>query len=113
LKFAVTRCVNRCKRGSRCGETLRIGDTTRGTEDAQKIIAFAPHTTEESELLKNHAPRDDRKQKKNRKDGARNPASILENVSEVDENDCREQKNDDFPQCAENFYDFKNRSTRN
>jgi hypothetical protein len=112
LELAISRGINRSKRGTRCGESLRIGDTASRTEDAQEIIAFATYASEESQLLKNHAPGDDRKQKKNREDDARNPASILENASEVDENDCREQKDDDFPQSNENFYDFKNRSTR-
>src|SRR5580698_7643809 len=112
LELAISRGINRSKRGTRCGESLRVGDTASRTEDAQEIIAFATYASEESQLLKNHAPGDDRKQKKNREDDARNPASILENASEVDENDCREQKDDDFPQSNENFYDFKNRSTR-
>jgi hypothetical protein len=112
LELAVSRSINRSERGARRGESLWIGDTASRTKDAQEIVAFATNASEESQLLKNHAPGDDRKQKKNREDGARNPASILENASEVDENDCREQINDDFPQSNENFYDFKNRSTR-
>jgi hypothetical protein len=96
LKLTVARCVNRSKRGTRSGEALRIGDATRCAKDAQEIIALATYAAKESELLKNHGPGDDRKQKKNRQDDARDPTGILENASEVDENDCGEQKND-FP----------------
>ena len=88
LQFAVACGVDGSERGARCGESLRIGDTARGAEDAQEIIAFAADAPEESKLLKNHAPGDDRKQKKNRDDDARNPSGILENASEVDEKDC-------------------------
>ena len=82
---------------------LRIGDTARWRGSAQEIIAFAAHATEESQLLKNHAPGDDRKQKKNHENDARNPAGSFENASEVDEKDCREQKDDVSPQYDKNF----------
>jgi len=103
LKFPISGSVDRSKWRARRGESLRISDAASGAEDAQKIIAFATDATEEPELLKNHAPGDDRKQKKNRDDNARNPTGILQNASEVDENDCREQKDDVSPQCEENF----------
>ena len=103
LELAVARGIDRGERRARCGESLRIRYTARCAKDPQEIIALATDAAEESDLLKNHGPGNDGKQKKNREDDARNPTGVLQNVSEVDQNDCREQIDDVSPQYDENF----------
>ena len=63
---------------------MRVGNTSCRAEDAKELIAFATDLAEEAELLENHAPGDDRKEKKNRDHYAGNPTRLGQNIAEVD-----------------------------
>ena len=87
---------------------MRVGDAFGGAEDAKELVALAANAAEEAELLKDHGPGDDGKNREQEQDAARYPARLSKNVTEIgDENRCG-QKNDATPQLVTKFSYFKN-----
>jgi hypothetical protein len=74
---------------------LRISHAARGAEDAQELITLTANAGEHSQLLKNHGPGDDGKDKQEQQNAASDPASLRENISDVGGKDRCEQKNDE------------------
>ena len=79
---------------------MRIGDTSRGAKDAKELIALTAYAAKEAELLENHGPRNDRKQKKKGQNAARHQTRVLKNAAQVNQKNCCEQKNDVIPSVA-------------
>lgn len=65
------------------GQSLRIGDAAGGTEDAEKLVALATDAAEEAQLLKNHAPGDDRENQQDDENHAGDPARLAQDVAKV------------------------------
>jgi hypothetical protein len=57
-----------------------------GAENSKKLVALPANSAEETKFLKNHAPGDDGKQQENRDNSAGDPTRLLENISEVNQN---------------------------
>ena len=83
-----------------------------GAENSKKLVTLPANAAKETEFLKNHAPGDDGKQKENRNYSAGDPTCLLQNISEVNQYNYREQINDVFPSVQRNFAVLQNRSTR-
>jgi len=95
LQFAIAGGVDGSKRGTGGSESLRVGNTARGAEDAEKLIALAANTAEHAELLKNHGPGDDGKQQKQKKNAARDETGLRKDVNDIGGEEQDEQKNDE------------------
>ena len=55
-----------------------------GAEDAKELIALATNAAKKAELLQDHGPGNDGKEKKQGQDAARHPPRILQNAAEID-----------------------------
>ena len=84
LQFTEASSVDGSKRRARGSERLRIGNTSRGAEDAEELIALTPNTSEHAEFLEDHGPGDDGEEKKQREHTARDQAGVGEDAAEVD-----------------------------
>src|SRR5437879_1604038 len=63
-------------------------------ENAKEFVAFPPDAAEHPELLQDHGPGNDGKEKQEQEDDARNQTSLLENFKEIGDKNRGEQKND-------------------
>ena len=95
LKFAIAGGIDRRKRGAGGSQGLRVGDAAGGSEDAEKLIAFAADAAEEAELLQNQGPGNDGKQKQQKQDGSSDKAGLRKDVNNVGCEKQDEQKNDE------------------
>lgn len=59
-----------------------------GTENSEELITLPADATKNAELLKNQSPGDQGKEQQNAKDGARNIASLLENLEDIANKKC-------------------------
>ena len=73
---------------------MRVRDAARGAEDAQEFVTLPPDAAEHPQLLQDHGPGNDGKEKQKQENDARNQAGLLENVKEIGDKNRGEQKND-------------------
>jgi hypothetical protein len=73
---------------------LGVGYASRGAENAQKLVTLAADAAEHSQLLQNHGPGNDGKEKKKQKNAASDQAGLRKNVSEIGGKNRGERKND-------------------
>ena len=75
-----------------------IGDAACGAEDAEKLVALTANASEHAELLKNHGPGNNGKEKKQSQNTTRNPSCVAQDASEINEQKTSKQKNTSSPQ---------------
>ena len=92
LQFAVACGVDVGKRGALGCECLRIRNASRRAKNTEKLIAPAAHTAEQAELLKNHSPGDNGKEKKKSQYAAGNPTGLFKNAAEISGEGCNQEK---------------------
>jgi hypothetical protein len=93
LKFPITERVHGGERGTGLCQSLGIGDSVSGAENAEKLVAFAFDATEETEFLENHGPRDDGEDQEKRENSTGDPSGLFENAADVGQEERGEQKN--------------------
>src|SRR5258707_9302317 len=94
LKFAIARRIDRRKRGASACQGLRIRHASRSAKNAKELVALAPDSAEHSQLLENHGPGHDRKEKKKQENAAGDPAGLRKDISDVGCKNRSKQKND-------------------
>jgi hypothetical protein len=94
LQFAVACRIDVRKRRTCVRECLRVRDASRGAENAEKLVALAADASEHPQLLQNHGPGNDGKEKKQEKNAAGDQAGLRKNISEIRGKNGCEQKND-------------------
>ena len=87
---------------------MRVGDSARGAEDAQELIALAADAAEHAELFENHSPGNNGKKEKETQDAASYPAGLGEKILKVNEDKSCEQKSDVRPSVQAKFSNFSN-----
>lgn len=94
LQFAIGRRINVGEGRTGGHERLRVGDTARGAENAQELIALAPDAAEHTPFLQNDGPGNDGKEEQQTENAASNQAGLREDISDVGDKNRGEQKND-------------------
>src|SRR6266566_4935944 len=112
LQFAIARGIDVGERRSDGHERLRIGDAPGGAENAQELVAFPPDAAEHPQLLQNHGPGNNGKEKQKQENDTRNQTGLLENLKEISDKNRSEQKNDVPLSGNEIFSGRSKRSTR-
>jgi hypothetical protein len=97
LEFSIAGSVDGRERGTCRDQALGIGDAFGGAEDIQKLVAFATNAAEKARLLEDERPRDKRKDEEKEQDKAGDPAGLRENLKDVANVECGEQRNDVSP----------------
>ena len=93
LEFAITKCIYRGVGRAGLRQGLGIGDSVRGAEDAEELVAFAFDAAEETQFLEDHSPRDDGEDQEKRENSTGDPSGLFENAADVGQEDRAEQKN--------------------
>jgi hypothetical protein len=91
---------------------LRIGNALGGAEESEELVALAANASENTELLENERPRDQREEQKQQEDETCDPAGLRENIEDVADEDGGEQKNGVSPSGMRNYCPQKQANTR-
>jgi len=83
LEFAVAGGVDVGERRAGRDESLRIGEALGGAEDFEELVALAIDAAEETELLKDESPGDQREEEQKDEYAAGDPAGLSENIENV------------------------------
>jgi hypothetical protein len=108
LEFAITGSVDVGERRAGGDESLGVGYSLGGAENFEKLVGLATDAAEEAELLEDHGPGDQGKEKKKEKDGAGDPAGLRENVKDVADKNGGEKKNWENPSEKRILGDLRN-----
>ena len=83
LKFTVAGSINVRERRAGGDDALRIGHTLGGAKDFQELVRLTANAAEDSKLLENQSPGNEREKKKKQENSTGDKASLLENVENV------------------------------
>lgn len=112
LELAITGGVDVGERGAGGDDALGIGDALGGAKDFEELVALALNASEETHFLEDERPGDQREEKEDSQNGARDPAGLRQNVEDVADEDGREQKNNISPSTKVNLCWQFQRNTR-
>lgn len=103
MKFTVAGSVYVCERRSSRNKTLGIGDALGGTEYLEELVTLSSDTAKETELLKDHGPRNQGEQQQKEQDDPSYPASLCKNFKDIADEYGAEKKNWKSPSVRQEF----------